>query len=134
MLGFGVLAACTPAPTDFDKAVAAYRDNRFADARPLIIAEANAGNRDAMAMAGSMLVMGQGGARDSAEGVRWLRKAVEAGNSNAQMMLGTLYTFGTGVPQDAAEARHWLGLAAKQGDGKAAVLLNKLNGKTEKAM
>ena len=50
MLGFGVMAACTPAPTDFDKAVAAYRDNRFADARPLIIAEANAGNRDAMAM------------------------------------------------------------------------------------
>ena len=67
-------------------------------------------------------------------GVKYARKAAEAGNSNAQMMLGTLYTFGTGMPQDAAEARHWLGLAAKQGDGKAAVLLNKLNGKTEKAM
>ena len=87
-----------------------------------------------MAKAGSMLVMGQGGASDSAEGVRWLRKAAEAGNSSAQMMLGTIYAFGRGVPQDATEARHWLGLAAKQGDGKAAVLLNKLNGETGKAM
>ena len=49
-------------------------------------------------------------------------------------MLGTLYAYGTGVTQNTDEAEHWLDLAAKQGDGQAAVLLNKLNGKTDRAM
>ena len=129
-----LLASCDAPRTDFDRGVAAYQAKRYEQARPLMIQTAQAGNIDARAIAGSMLVMGQGGTRDAKEGVHWLRLAAEAGNASAQMMLGTLYSYGTGVVQNIDEAKHWLTMASKQGDGQAAVLLNKLNGKTDRAM
>lgn len=129
-----LLAACSAGLTDFDRGLAAYQAIRFEVARPLLEKAAQAGNTDAMAIVGGMLVMGQGGTKDAVEGVRWLRQAAEAGNASAQTLLGTLYAYGTGVAQSSDEAKRWLTLALKQGDGKAAVLLNKLNGKTEQAM
>ena len=128
------MAACAPAPTDFEQASAAYQAKRYDEALPLMIKAAHAGNTNAMALAGSMLVMGQGGSADVVEGVRWLRQAAEAGNATAQMMLGTVFAYGTGVKQDSNQARHWLDLAVKQGDAQALVILNKINGKTAQTM
>lgn len=128
------LGGCGISQSDYDQGLAAHRDQQYETALSLLLRAAQNGNHDAMAIAGGMLVMGQGGTKDPIEGVRWLRKAAESGHTAAQAMLGTLYTFGTAVKQDANEARHWLGQAAKQGDGQAAVLLNKLNGKTQQAM
>ena len=112
----------------------AYQTKHYEEARPLLVKEAQAGNNDARAIAGSMLVIGRGGPADAPAGVRWLKLAGESGQASAQVMLGTLYAYGTGVTQNTDQAKHWLDLAAKQGDGQAAVLLNKLNGKTDRAM
>ena len=70
-----LLAACSAGLTDFDRGLAAYQAKQFAVARPLLEKTAQAGNTDAMAIAGSMLVMGQGGSQDAVQGVRWLHQA-----------------------------------------------------------
>ena len=129
-----MLVGCDVPRSDYAQAMEAYQAKRYEEARPLLVKAAQAGNNDARAIAGSMLVISKGGPADAQEGMRWLTLAGESGHATAQMMLGTLYAYGTGVNQNTDAAKHWLGLAAKQGDGQAAVLLNQLNGKTERAM
>src|ERR1035438_518640 len=49
---------------------------------------------------------GQGVPQDSAEAIRWCRKAADQGDANAQYALGFTYHKGQ-VPQDDAEALRW---------------------------
>jgi uncharacterized protein len=63
---------------------------------------------------------GQGVTPDSAEALRWYRKAADQGNAEAQTNLGTCYVKGDGVPQDYVLAHMWLSLAAAQGNADAA--------------
>ena len=58
---------------------------------------------------------GQGVRQDSAEAVRWYRKAAERGYIVAQNNLGVAYSEGQGVRQDYPEALRWYRKAAEQG-------------------
>lgn len=68
---------------------------------------------------GVMYYLGQGVRQDSAEAMRWYRKAAEQGNAKAQTNLGIMYYGGQGVPQDYAEAMRWYRKAAEQGYANA---------------
>jgi len=66
-----------------------------------------------------MYANGQGVPQDSAEALKWYRKAAEQGNAAAQFNLGVMYDNGQGVPQDRAEALQWFRKAADQGSASA---------------
>jgi TPR repeat protein/serine/threonine protein kinase len=52
------------------------------------------------------------GGADTAEAVRWYRKAADAGSALAMSNLGVMYNSGNGVQQDQAEAFRWFRKAA----------------------
>jgi S1-C subfamily serine protease len=62
---------------------------------------------------------GRGVPKDSAEAVKWYRKAAEQGFAPAQVDLGAMYHNGDGVLKDSAEAVKWFRKAADQGDSSA---------------
>jgi len=62
---------------------------------------------------------GNGVTQDTAEALKWLRKAVEQGDAKAQNNLGWMYEKGKGVTQDYAEALKWYRKAAEQGHAVA---------------
>ena len=62
---------------------------------------------------------GKGVAQDTAEAVKWYRKAAEHGNADAANTLGGIYAEGRGVPRDYARAYAWFSLAMLAGDQRA---------------
>lgn len=63
-------------------------------------------------------------ASDSAEALKWLRRAAEEGHLQAQTDLGGLYyEGGRGVKQDGKEALKWFTMAADQGSKEALVYM-----------
>jgi hypothetical protein len=77
--------------------------------------KAEKGDAEAQNKVGHCYRTGMGVARDSAEGVKWIRKAVAQGNALAQCNLGICYQYGDGVAEDHAEAAKLYQLAAEQG-------------------
>jgi hypothetical protein len=63
--------------------------------------------------------VGEGGAQDFAEAVKWYRKSADQNNLIAQYNLGMCYEFGFGVAKDENEAVNWYRKAAEQGYFKA---------------
>ena len=57
--------------------------------------------------------------KDTAEALRWYRKAGDQGYAAAQYNLGQAYNLGNGVEKDTAEAARWWQKAAEQGLAKA---------------
>jgi len=53
--------------------------------------------------------------KDSAEAVKWYRKAAEQGSAAGQYGLGLMCSNGDGMPKDSAEAVKWFRKAAEQG-------------------
>ena len=81
--------------------------------------KAEAGDADAQFKIGYAYYK-RGGANDSAEAMKWWRKAAEQGYANAQFNLGAMYgNGGRGVPKDFAEAVKWFRKAAEQGYAEA---------------
>lgn len=83
---------------------------------------------------GLRLLRGDGVARDSHQGIEWLRQAGDQGVVPAQLALGRLYL--TGVEEmgsDPAEAQAWLSRAAAQGDREAQRLLPQSQAATQDA-
>ena len=78
-------------------------------------AKAEGGYDWAQVSLGSMYENGDGVPKDSAEVVKWYRKAADQGNASAQYDLGEMYASGDGVPKDGAEAVKWYRKAADQG-------------------
>ncbi len=62
---------------------------------------------------------GTGDAKDTAEALRWYRRAGDQGYAAAQYNLGQAYNLGNGVEKDPAEAARWWQKAAEQGMAKA---------------
>jgi TPR repeat protein len=62
-----------------------------------------------------MYLSGEGVAADSAEGLKWLRKAATAGVGPAQYQLGACHEWGIAVTQDYGEAARWYRMAADRG-------------------
>jgi hypothetical protein len=62
-----------------------------------------------------MYANGDGVPKDSAEAVKWYRKAAEQGNAVAQNNLGAMYARGDGVPKDLVQAHAWQNIAGAAG-------------------
>lgn len=80
---------------------------------------ADKGDVNAQLILGNMHLAGQGTPKNSAEAVKWFRKAADLNNARAQSALGKLYAKGEGVGKDAAAAAKWLTAAAEQGQTDA---------------
>jgi TPR repeat protein len=93
----------------------------FADSLSLaeIRTKAEQGNAEAQYNLGKMYYDGDGVPQDSAEAVKWYRKAAEQGYAEAQSNLSDIYEEGSDVPRDSAEAVKWCRKAAEQGYAKA---------------
>ena len=74
-----------------------------------------------------------GVAQNSAEAVRWYRKAAEQGDAAAQRFLGGMFDIGQGVPQDYVQAHMWLNLSANQGNENATSNRDIVEGKMTQA-
>ena len=57
--------------------------------------------------------------KDSAEAVKWYRKAAEHGNAVAQYNLGLMYANGIGVIKNPAQAHAWFNVAGSNGNEDA---------------
>ncbi len=77
--------------------------------------KADKGDPEAQCHIGHSYRTGSGVKKDSAEGVKWLRKSAKQGNALAQCNLGICYQYGDGVEQDYAEAFKLYQMAADQG-------------------
>jgi TPR repeat protein len=91
----------------------------LAQARQTAIRAADQGHIGAAAMAGLMLFRGEGGMRDRAGALPYLRLAAEGGNADAQNMLAGLLFNGDSVPADQKAGMDWWEKAALQGHGGA---------------
>ena len=84
-----------------------------------IVALAEQGNPISQYNLGVMYASGNGVPKNSAEAVKWYRKAAEQGHIEAQINLGVRYGNGVGVQKNIFEAVKWFQLAAAQGDARA---------------
>jgi hypothetical protein len=66
-----------------------------------------------------MYTVGMGVPQDSAEALRWYRRAASAGNAEAEVNLAAVYIRGDGVKQDIQEALRLLKSAANKRYGRA---------------
>lgn len=88
---------------DYGAALAGYRQ------------AADQGSAEARYHLGHMYLLGQGGAKNTAEAEKWLTAAADQGYAPAQFMLGLWYLSGDGITADPAKAAHWMDRAAGQG-------------------
>ncbi len=102
--------------TDLDRAVAAYQENDFAQARLLATQAADTGESQAHYLLGVMHSFGNGGPPDPVTAAGHYRVAAESGHAAAAYCLAALYAQGRGVAQDFAEALRWYRRAADAGD------------------
>ena len=76
------------------------------------VAQAEAGEAEAMNNVGEIYEQGVRGVPDHAQAAAWYRKAAEAGSRRAQTNLGALYEQGLGVAADPSQALAWYRRAA----------------------
>lgn len=105
------------------------RTQDYPKARALYLKAAQAGWRMSFCAYGKMLVLGQGGAADTAEGIRLCRMTALLGDKDALTDYGTFLLTGTGVARDPVAARFMFEQAAEQKQANAAFLLGQIHTK-----
>ncbi len=110
-----MIAATTPALADLDDGLAAYDRGDFATAYRELAPSAAGGAPAAQYAMARMYLSGEGVSRDSAEGLKWLRKAALARVGLAQYQLGACHEWGIALTQDYSEAARWYRMAADRG-------------------
>ena len=97
------IIACSKADeTDHGKGMDAFAEKRFTDAAQYLQKSADAGHILGMATLASMLLKGQGIARNPNQAAQWFEKAANRGPVDSQSILGLLYFNGIGVPKQSA--------------------------------
>lgn len=115
-----VLLAKVGAEKAYHDAVALRKDKKYAEAYPLLLQAAEAGQVMAMTMLGSAYLVGEGTKADGQAAVTWLERAVEAGSEEAVSVLGmALVTGKDGAKRDLVRGRQMLEFAAERGDAQA---------------
>lgn len=116
------------AVTAYDEALALHGNKEFKKALPLMTEAAELGHPDAMAVLGSMYLLGQGDKEDGVKATLWLDKAVAAGHIGADSILGMAYATGkAGVTIDLLKARRLLTAAAARGDLQSSRMLEMMD-------
>ena len=105
----------TPAFAGLDDGLAAYDRGDYATAFGELAPTAAGGEPAAQYALARMYLAGEGIARDSATGLKWLREAATNGVALAQYQLGVGYELGIVTPQDYSEAARWYRMAADRG-------------------
>ncbi|SAL16944.1 Sel1 repeat-containing protein [Caballeronia sordidicola] len=125
MLTYSAANAQTVKGSDMatQNAVADYNAGNFGAARSEFLRAAKKGSRLAEFNYAMMLVNGEGGPADVAEGKKWLRKAADANMTQAQFVYGKMFDDGQFVDRDPAEAHRWFLRAANQGHVQAELAL-----------
>ena len=123
-----ILLGCSPSASDtFSEGMAAYQNENYATAFPLISNAAQQGDVNAMAIFGVMHLFGHGTPVNGLEAEKWLRRASDTGFTGAQSTLGIMYATGVGVERDLGEAQRLLKLAAEKGDKHAIAVLEQIS-------
>lgn len=102
------------------------REKDQAKAREFYVHAAKGGWRMSYCAYGNMLVRGEGGPVDAAEGLRLCRMTAALGDADAQTDHGTYLLTGQGTDRDPVAARFVLEQAAAQGQRNAAFLLGQI--------
>jgi hypothetical protein len=85
--------------------------NDRAEAVRLLAPAADAGNANAQALLGSILLRGAPDVpRDDQRAAYWMQRAANQGFAQAQLNLGAMYKRGAGVPGNAVQAHFWMSL------------------------
>lgn len=120
----------TKATQLYDEAFAHYTAKKYRNAFPVMREAAQLGDKNAMALLGSMYLLGQGTYENGDEALKWLHKAVDAGQTDATGVLGMAYATGKGkVKRDKKLALELLNKAAELGDQKSVKMLNMIKKK-----
>jgi hypothetical protein len=84
---------------------------------------ASAGDRDALALYGELLLYGRGVPRDPYGGFSRLLSAAKKGHPRAQAIASACYCLGNGTSKQPDQAAHWARLSAEAGDPQGWVQL-----------
>ena len=95
-------------------------------ALPLFIQAAEAGERQAQFMLGTMYARELGVGEDKAETLRWYKLAASAGHASACWQVGLRYEHGLGVQEDMQEAIEWYEKGLEDGNERARNALKRL--------
>lgn len=114
--------------TAYDEALAFRNAKEHAKALPLMVEASELGNVQAMAVLGSIFLLGQGVKEDGKQAVSWLQKSIDGGYEGAISVLGMAYATGkAGVKIDIPKARKMLSYAAKKGDEQSGRMLEMMD-------
>lgn len=97
---------------EYDKGMAAYQKNHYAQAKILLEQAATKGHAKAMYNLGYMYENGEGMDQNTGEAIRWYQKASQKGNIDAFVALGIIYL---NSDKD-REAENCLKIAAEKGN------------------
>lgn len=122
-----LLAPLHGAHADITAGLEAYNARDYPTALAKLTVEAEAGDRIAQNLVGSLYARGLGVAPNDSVALKWFQLSAENGYALAQTNLGAMYENGRGVPQDIGAARFWYQKAALQGEERAQVYLRSLN-------
>lgn len=118
--------AC-PSPQEISQAYKrAVASHDYSTALPLINLATNRDDPEAMALLGSLYILGRGVSADAETAVYWFRQSAVRGYTPGQSIWGTCLALGRGVPQDESEAAYWLYRAGCAGDKSAVEALGDL--------
>lgn len=115
----GLLLGAGAASAGLETGRAAFLAGDHATAYRKFRAAGDAGNMQALHLAGEMLLTGRGVAKDVPAGLALLERAAAAGVVQAMVTAGTVYAYGDGVPPDYGKAYRLLEPAAQAGDPHA---------------
>lgn len=114
----------------YDKALSHYKSKKYRNAFPLMKEAALLGEKNAMVLLGSMILLGQGTYENGEESLKWLHMAVDAGQTDAMGVLGMAYATGAGkVKRNKKLALQYLTKAAQLGDQKSIQMLEMMQKK-----
>jgi TPR repeat protein len=120
----------TKATQLYDEALAHYSAKKYRNAFPVMRESAQFGEINAMALLGSMYLLGQGTYENGEEALRWLHKAVASGQIDAMGVLGMAYATGKAqVKRNKKLALEFLNKAAQLGDQKSVKMLDMIQKK-----
>ncbi len=111
------------APTDFDRAVAAYDAGDYAAAFALFQRLGNRGDVSALRNVGHMLRKGLGVPQNLKAARQAYRRAADIGHTAAMANLGLMILNGEGGPADARTATRWFYRGARAANPQAQFLL-----------
>jgi hypothetical protein len=114
----------------FDIAMEEFKGKRYRNAFPKMRESAQRGNINAMAILGSMYLLGHGTYENGQEALKWLHKAVDAGHGDSVGVLGMAYATGKAkIPRNIELAKELLSKSAHFGDSQSAKMLKMIEEK-----